>query len=320
MRAECYAGIDVGKATLHVAMSGQQEVSEWGNEKRSINKLINKLKKAGVLLVVLEASGGYERLVVKQLHQANCPVAVVNPTRIRSFAKARGILAKTDRLDATNILDFGETLQPAAQEPPSQEQVELSSLVRRRKQLVKMRGQEKNRLDSTDQKVARRQLKRTIAWLGREIAALGKEIAKVVARNKQLSQKKKILKSVPGVGEITAISLLAELPELGEANRGELALLSGLAPLNKDSGSKQGKRRIFGGRAPVRCTLFMAILSASRHNPVIAPYYQQLLARGKPKMVALVACMRKLLCILNVMIRNNTMWQPPKEAVIASAS
>ena len=298
-------GIDVGKDSLHVAKSGEKEVTIWANEVRQVADLRSCLCQYGPDLVVMEASGGYERLLATELAKANIATAVVNPTLVRAYATALGVRAKTDEIDAQMIMAYGKTMAPRPTIVRPLWQRQLSALVSRRRQLSNMLVQEQNRLQNCVVEL-REDVSSMIEILQRRIAALEEKVAGLQAHFAVSAQAR--LESVPGVGPITAMSLLAELPELGFLNRQQIAKMVGVAPMNRDSGRKQGRRRIFGGRASVRKVLYMATLSARQHNPVIRAHYEQLMARGKPYKVAMVACMRKLLCILNVMMREQTYW------------
>lgn len=306
-RCELYVGIDVSKETLEMAFDGEAAVTHLRNEEEPIRLLSAQLVERAPTLIVVEASGGCEIDVVSDLRAAGLPVALVNPTRVRYFGKASGQYAKTDKLDARLIASFAATMKPPVRPMQEGEQVELAQVVGRRRQLVKMLTMEKNRRATTRGAMCD-QLVRTIDWLSTEIDQLNDLLKEMIQQDKQWQDKEQILLSVPGVGPITTITLLAELPELGTMNRQRIAALVGLAPLNKDSGKMKGKRRIFGGRASVRCVLYMAALSASKSNPVIRAFYERLLANGKEKKVALTACMRKLLVILNAMIRDAKPW------------
>jgi transposase len=257
---------------------------------------------AGVSLVVLESTGGYERPVCQALWRAEVPVAVVNPKRIRDYARACGIMAKTDRLDAAVIARYAASLKPTAQNQTNQELRDLSG---RRRTLVAQRTAEKNRLDHTLASQVRISIKRSIGWLEREIARIESAITEVVRASPELSARRDALISVKGVGDVTALHLLAEMPELGSLSRGAAAALAGVAPYNCDSGQMRGQRRIYGGRSTVRKTLYMATLVAVQFNPVLKQHYQQLRDRGKCAKVALVACMRKLIIYLNSIVRSN---------------
>ncbi len=304
-------GIDVGKEKLDVGVNGGKRVMEWGNDEAGRVAVREWVVQREPELVVVEASGGYEAAIVSELVAHGQAVAVVNPTRVRAFARAEGLLAKTDKIDARLIARFGATMNPKVQARRTQDQLELTQWVTRRRQLVLMVSAEKNRLDTVAPDV-REHINRHIAWLQADIEALQEQISQAIATNSLWTERAKQVVSVPGIGPITAATLLADLPELGQLNRQEIAALVGVAPFNHDSGKHRGKRRIFGGRTSVRSVLYMATLSATRHNPVIKSFYQHLLKQGKVKKVALTACMRKLLVILNTMVKSGQCWNPPK--------
>lgn len=302
-------GIDVSKAMLDCNMCGETAVSCWQNDSLGCRQLGDQLEKEKVTLVVIEASGGYERNIHAELLQREIPVALVNPTRVRSFAKAAGQLAKTDKIDARIIAEFGIKMEPAPQQMVSAAREKLADLVTRRYQLVTMMTMEKNRAKTAPETVEQSLLNH-LSWLGDEVARLDAEIDHSLMADENWQKEAAVLESTPGVGKVTVFTLLADLPELGKLDRQKIAALVGVAPFNRDSGPKRGKRRIFGGRASIRRVLYMATLSAIRHNPVIRDFYQRLLQAGKPKKVALTACMRKLLTILNAMMRTQKHWNP----------
>ena len=302
-------GIDVGKAKHDVNVVGEKRVREWANDPAGREQLSEWVVKQEPKLVVLEATGGYEAALVSELLERELDVAIVNPTRVRAFARAEGLLAKTDKIDARMIARFGAMMKPKAQARRDEAQVELNQWVTRRRQVVEMRVAEKNRLDTAPERI-KADIERHIEWLTTEIEALEKLINQAIIDNPVWREIARRVDTVPGIGAITASTLVAELPELGHLNRQKIAALVGLAPFNHDSGKYRGKRRIFGGRTSVRCVLYMATLSAIRHNPVIKAFYQRLLDKGKLKKVAITACMRKLLVILNTMIKNKQDWNP----------
>ena len=306
---QIFTGIDVSKETLDVAVDGEADGQQYANDAVGIAALAVWLAEKEVTLVVVEASGGWELDLVTALAVAGLPAAVVNPTRVRNFAKALGQYAKTDKIDACVLARFAAVVQPPVRPLKSGEQARLAAVISRRQQLVDMLTQEKNRRVTTREEM-RDQLERHIRWLETELADLNNQLEKLVAHCAEWQAKKEVMMSVKGVGPVTATTLLADLPELGTLNRQQIAALVGLAPLNKDSGRKRGKRHIFGGRKAVRSKLYMAALSASKHNPTIRSFYERLLAKGKLEKVALTACMRKLLVILNAMIRDMEPWQP----------
>ncbi len=307
-RSAIFIGIDVSKNQLELAVAGQEKVRRYANNENGFKAVVRQLAELAPTLVVLEASGGWEMMLVSELVFANLPVAVVNPTRVRSFARATGQLAKTDKLDALMIAWFAQAVQPPVRPLRNEQEAHLNALITRRRQVVGMLTSEKNRRHTTPGMVGER-LAAHISWLEEELKSLEDEIAGFIKRCPLWQAREELIQSVPGVGPVTAFTLLAELPELGTLNRQKIAALVGLAPFNRDSGPRRGKRRIFGGRAGVRCVLYMAALSASKRNPVIRAFYQRLLDNGKEKKVALTACMRKLLVILNAMVRDGNSWQ-----------
>jgi len=304
-----FVGIDVSKETLEVVIGSEGELWSVPYNRRGLRKMIRRLRAAKPALVVMEATGGYERKVLEGLGAEGLPVARVNPRRVRSFARATGLLAKADHLDARVLARFGEAVKPRPYIPPPKEQQVLQSLVRRREQLLKMRTAEISRLDTAPDCI-REQIKEHIRWLGGEIERIEKEIDGWIDRIPEWKGKVEIAETFQGVGRVTAVTLIAEVPELGQVNRKEIASLTGYAPMNNESGRRRGKRRIKGGRPRIRSVLYMATLAAIRHNPVIRRRYHELLARGKEKKVALIACARYLLVILNAMIRDHQPWNP----------
>jgi transposase len=302
-------GIDVGKEKLDVGLVDEKRVRVWANDEVGRAELSEWVLKREASLVVVEASGGYEAALVSELVGRGQAVALVNPTRVRAFARAEGILAKTDKIDARVIARFGATMKPQARARREEAQVELNEQVTRRRQLVLMLTGEKNRLQ-TASPAMQAHLTNHIVWLQAEIEALEQQISQAIKANSEWAETAKRVESVPGIGFITAATLVADLPELGRLNRQKIAALVGVAPFNHDSGKQRGKRRIFGGRTSVRAVLYMATLSAIRHNPVIKEFYQRLLDKGKLKKVALTACMRKLLVTLNTMIKSGQDWNP----------
>lgn len=305
---EHYIGIDVAKNKLDVCIRSTGKLYEFVNDSKgheALKKLLNNYRSC---LIVMEATGGYESDTLMSLQKANFDVSVVNPRQIRDFAKALGKLAKSDAIDAGVLGHYGEAIRPACARKLTPELRMLKQLQQRRRQLVDMLVMEKNRLQTSKGKVARC-IERSIKFIEKELIVIEKELSKEIEADTDLSEKKALLISVKSIGEVTATALLFDLPELGQLNNKEIALLAGLAPLNKDSGNSRGKRQIWGGRASVRTTLYMATLSAIRFNPAIKAFYTRLCNDGKLKMVAIVACMRKLLVTINSMIKNNTVWQ-----------
>lgn len=302
-----WVGIDVCKDTLDVYLLPHGLRVQQPNHEAGILSLIGQLQAIPVHLVVVESTGGLERSLVAQLHAATIPVAVVNPRKIKGFAIALG-KAKTDKLDAEVIARFAQSVDLQPQASISASAQELRDLMHRRQQLVGIQVAEKNRLARASQSV-RADIEDHLKQLEQRLDALNQQIQALGQQQADWQRKDQILQSVKGIGPLTSALCLVELPELGTLSEKQIARLVGVAPLNRDSGQHKGKRMISGGRTRVRCGLYMAALVASRHNPVIHDFYQRLLARGKLKQVALVACMRKLLVILNAMIRDGTTWQ-----------
>jgi transposase len=310
-----YVGIDVSKDHLDVATDDGKTSFRAPNDEAGQLEVLTRLKEVKPTLVVLEATGGFEFEIVLLLGSAKTPVAVVNPRQVRDFAKALGILAKTDAIDAHVLARFGAMTKPAAQPAPDEQALELETLLLRRRQLVTMLSAERNRLAAFT--VTRRpaaaaavkSIEDTIAWLVKQLAMLDKDIHKRLETSTLWREQEDLLRSVPGVGPVTARTLLADLPELGTLDRKKIAALAGIAPFNRDSGHATGKRRITGGRASVRSALYMACVASLRCNPVIKAFYDRIRAK-KPVKVALTACMRKLLTILNAMAKTRTPWSP----------
>jgi transposase len=302
-----YVGVDVSKARLDVAVEGTGECWSVANDETGIDDLIVRLSRLALGRVVVEATGGQERLLVERLSDAGMPVALVNPKQVRHLARGLGRRAKTDRIDALVLARFGQVTQPRLYIRLSDREEELAALVERRQQLVDDLTAEKNRL-GTARPAARQSLEAHIRWLEQEVESLRRQIEALLQQTADLKGKSDLLQSTPGVGLITSGTFLAALPELGRLNRKQAAALVGVAPFSHDSGSTRGARYCSGGRASVRTALYMATLSAIRCNPLIRDFYTHLKNRGKPSKVALVACMRKLLTILNAMIRDNKPW------------
>ena len=311
MMTQLYVGIDVSKTKLDIALRPAGAAWQTDNEPEKIASLISRLQELQPVLIVVEATGGLEQPLVAALHVAQLAVAVVNPRQARDFAKATGRLAKTDQLDADNLAHFAQAVQPEPRRLADEQTQVLAALVTRRRQLIEMLTAERNRLKSAPAVTVER-IAKHIAWLESELAEVDTDLHDHLSQSEPWQAKAEVLQSAPGVGPITTYTLLAELPELGQLNRKQIAALVGLAPLNNDSGRQRGRRRIWGGRATVRTTLYMATLTAVQHNPVIKAFYQRLLQAGKSKKVALTAAARKLLTILNVMVKNNSPWNPPK--------
>jgi len=308
MSAEMNVGIDVAKATLDVA-ERPDEVG-WGttNDDAGIGTLVARWTVSRPARIIVEATGGYEMRLVTALVEAALPVVVVNPRQSRAFAKATGQLAKTDKIDARTLAHFGEAMRPAVRPLPDAQTRALSALLARRRQLIDMRTAERNRLETVDRPIER-EIQTHLRWLNKRIDAMDRQLDKAIKASPVWRQKDTLLQSVPGVGPTVSRTLLADVPELGTLDHKKIAALVGVAPFNRDSGTFRGRRCIWGGRASVRTVLYMAIISAAQHNPVIRAYHQRLMAAGKPFKVAQVACMRKLLVILNAMVRDGAHWQ-----------
>jgi transposase len=303
-----FVGIDVSKVWLDIAVHQQDETFRVSNNDTGIASLVKHLRKLKPSLIVLEPTGGFEKLVVAELIHAGLPAVVVNAKRVRDFARATGKLAKTDKLDAKVLAHFAVAVRPALRSLRSEQEEQLTALLTRRRQVLDMLTVEKNRLVTVRAKM-RADIETHIQWLSKSLKELDKEIEEFVKSTPAWKEKSALLQSVPGVGPVTSATMLGMLPELGKLNRQEIAALVGVAPVNKDSGKKQGRRRVYGGRADVRSVLYMAALSAKKFNPVIKKFYDRLIKQGKEKKVALTACMRKLLVILNAMMSANQPWR-----------
>jgi len=306
---ERYVGIDVSKKVLDIAVRPGDEHWTVANDEDGIDELVTRLRSIGPRLVVLEATGGIELAATGSLADAGLLVAVVNPRQVRDFAKAIGRLAKTDRLDAQVIAQFGEVVQPMPRPLRDAEAQALSALLSRRRQLVGMMTQEKNRLHAAQLSV-QRDIRGHIVYMEKRLAKLDDDLGSTLRKSPLWRERDDLLRGVPGVGRVLSVTLLAELQKLGTLNRKQIAALVGVAPLNRDSGLLRGRRTVWGGRARVRATLYMATLTATRYNPVIRAFYERLCASGKAKKLAITACMRKMLTILNSMLRHHATWQP----------
>ena len=304
-----FVGIDVSKDSLDVAVRPGREAFTVPNTPKGHRELCKRLQPVDPALLVVEATGGLELDAVIALCDAGIVVAIVNPRHVRDFAKACGQLAKTDRIDAAILAHFADKIRPVPRPMPSEETRALDALITRRRQLVDMLAVEKNRL-VTARKVMKIDILRHINFLEKSIGQMDKDLQVSVEDSPVWRVNDDILQSVPGVGPTCATTLMAQLPELGSLDRKKIAALVGVAPLNRDSGYKTGRRIIWGGRAPVRAVLYMSTLVATRHNPVIRTFYEHLLNQGKLRKVAMTACMRKLLTLLNAMIRDQKRWQP----------
>jgi transposase len=308
MTAPC-VGLDIAKA--HIDVGTWPEGRHWQvpNDTDGIARLVEELAALAPGCIVLEASGGYEQEAAATLAAAGLPVVVVNPRQVRDFAKSTGQLAKTDRLDALVLARFADAVKPEIRQLPDAAATELRDLLVRRTQLVTMKTAEKNRLKTAGPAV-RTHIKTHIAWLEEQVDELDRELRNRLKASPIWREKEQLLRSVKGIGPVASITLLAVLPELGRLSRKEIASLAGLAPIPRDSGQFRGKRTIWGGRRRVRQGLYMATVSAVRHNPVISAFYDHLIAAGKPPKVALTACMHKLLLICNAVLRDGAPWQP----------
>lgn len=306
-----YVGIDVSKERLDACILPGREPFFVSNDETGIDELTSKLRELTPALVVIEATGGFERPVATALAVYGIPVAVVNPRQARDFARATGRLAKTDAIDAAILARFAEAVRPAAKVLPDQEAREFSAILSRRSQIIGMLTQEKNRLGASASKAVRGRIEAHIRWLEKELSRTDRELDETVKGSSTFKENEALLRTVPGVGPVLCRTLLAELPELGSLSSRELSALVGVAPLNRDSGVFRGRRTVWGGRARVREVLYMGALVATRHNPAIKEFYERLVSAGKPKKVALVACMRKLLVILNAMMRDRSPWRCP---------
>jgi transposase len=316
-KSRSVVGIDVAKELLEVAVHESSYHFRCLNKVSAFANLLAELVALRPKLIVLEATGGLEKPVVNALRGVGLPVAVVNPRQVRDFAKALGQLAKTDRLDAAVLAHFGAALKPPVTPLKSQDEQELAALRKRREQLVEMLADEKNRRASAPSAKWREEIEKHIDWLKDNLAELDAQLKSLLKTSREWQVKDQILQSTPGIGDVVSSCLIADLPELGQLSRQAISKLVGVAPLNNDSGPKRGTRHIFGGRAHVRRILYMAAFNAIRWNPVIKEFFARLIAHHKPYKVALTACMRKLLAILNMMVRNNTEWTNKAQPVSA---
>jgi transposase len=306
---QTFIGIDVAKDRLDVHVFPSDEAFAVARDSEGLAALTERLGPIEPHLVVLEATGGFEQTVAAALVAAAIPLAVVNPRQIRDFARATGQLAKTDALDAKVIARFAAKVQPEPRPVPDEQARALGELVARRRQVIEMMVAERNRRRQLSSRRLLKSVDRLLAVLQKELTELNRDIGEGIRGTPAWRERDELLRSVPGVGNIVARTLIADLPELGRLDRKQIAALVGIAPLNRDSGKMRGKRTTWGGRAKVRCVLYMAALVASRRNPVLAAFYQRLLRAGKAKKLALTAVMRKLLTILNAMVRDNRRWQ-----------
>lgn len=310
MNAPVYVGVDVSKDSFDVNLRPSGESWEFRYTAAGIRKLLKNLSPLAVALICMEATGGYEQQLALALDENGYRVAIVNPRRMRKFADASGNPAKTDHLDAKVIAHYAQVMEPDPWRRPDPEQVRIKELVTRRQQLLGQRTREKNRLGKTSDRFIARQIRSSIAWLSRQIERLDSHVLAAIEASRELSERYRLIRSVPGAGPNLAATITAYLPELGLLNRRQIASLAGVAPYSRDSGSFRGRRSIWGGRARVRTALYMSSLSAKRYNPELQDLYRRLVEAGKPKKVALTACMRKLLLTLNSVIKRGTPWEP----------
>lgn len=308
-REDVAVGIDVAKGALDVAVRPSGEERHLANDAAGIAEIVGWMQALRPGVIVVEATGGYEAPLAAELGIADLPVAVVNPRQLRDFARATGRLAKTDRLDAQVLAHFGQAVRPTPRPLPDDAIQALAALVERRRQVVAMRTAEQNRLGATRVALVCTRIQAHLEWLEADLREIDDDLRQRLRASPLWREQDDLLQSVPGIGPILSLTLLAELPELGRLSHGQIAALVGVAPLNRDSGSLRGRRAIWGGRRAVRTALYMGTLRATRCNPAIQPFYERLLAAGKAKKVALVACMHKLLTILNAMLKHQTPWQ-----------
>ena len=310
---QLYVGVDVCKERLDVSLRPTGDSFRVPNDAAGIDELLARLEEARPVLVVLEASGGFERSLAAALTAAGLAVAVVNPRQARDFARATGRLAKTDALDAEALARFAEAVRPTPRIVPDEEARTLSAILARRRQIVAMLAAEKNRLHApASTKPVKKRIEAHVRWLEKELACIDRDLEEAIEESPTWRENEELLRSVPGVGPVLARTLLAELPELGseDLTGKQLAALAGVAPLNRDSGTLRGRRAVWGGRAQVRAVLYMGALAATRFNPAVKGFYERLLVAGKPRKVALVACMRKLLVVLNAVLKHRAPWRP----------
>ena len=314
--AAVFVGIDVSKSTLDVALRPSGERFSTPNNEAGIRTLLDRLRPHPNALVVLEATGGFEHPAVATLATAQFRVVVANPRQIRDFGRATGQLAKTDKIDAEILALFAERVRPEPRPLPDQAAQALDALLTRRRQLIEMLTAEKNRLGFARPPI-RKSISQHIRWLERQLEGVDRDLDRTIQQSPLWRAREDLLRSVPGVGPVVSRTLIGELPELGTLSRKQIAALVGVAPLARDSGTLRGRRIVWGGRAPVRSALYMSALVASRHNPVIRAFYLRLRAAGKPRKVALTACARKLLTILNAMVRDEVPWHISRDSVSA---
>lgn len=298
-----FVGIDVSKNKLDIALRPSKEFFEYSNNSNGIRKLTKVLEKLNPTLIVTEATGRYHKGCVVELIKNKLPVAVLNPRQVKDFAKSTGRLAKTDKIDAHILAHFGDVIRPEIRTLPEEDIIHLNELLRRRNQFLSMRTSENNRLDGISNKNVKKSIRSTLSFINRQLDTLENDIDDFINDNPLLKAKYEVLQEVKGVGPVLALTLLGELPELGILNRKKIAALVGVAPLNRDSGMFRGKRKVWGGRSVVRNKLYMAALSAKKHNHVLFPFAQRLEKAGKEPKVVTTAVMRKLLIFLNTLMR-----------------
>jgi transposase len=307
--AELFIGIDVARDSLEIATRPTGERWQLGNDANGITALVGRLRALNPVLIVLEATGGLELPVLAALGSAGLPVVAVNPRQVRDFAKAVGKLAKTDAIDAQVLAHFADGVRPPVRPLADAATQALAALITRRRQLVELLTAEENRLTTAPPPI-RADIQEHITWLRKRLRGVDQELNQAIRSSSLWREQENLLRSVPGVGPVVSATLLADLPELGTLGRKQIAALVGLAPLNRDSGTMRGKRTIWGGRASVRAALYMGALVGSRRNPVLRALYTRLLAAAKTRKLALTACMRKLLTILNAILKHRTTWAP----------
>jgi len=312
-----WIGIDISKATLDVYLRPLGKTFKVANQESAISGLIEELQTYSLNLIVLEATGGLETELLIQLQAAQLPVALINPRQGRDFAKATGKLAKTDAIDAQILAHFGEALKPQVLAIESDSARQLKELISRRRQVVEIQTAEKNRLDRARGK-ALADIEQHLEYLEQSLKKLNQEIEELTQSNQEWIDKVNLLKTIPGIGQVISTTLVSYLPELGQLTAKQISRLVGVAPINHDSGQHKGKRMINGGRAPVRASLYMGAVVAIRHNPIIKDFYERLLSRGKPKKLAITACVRKMLVILNAMVRDQKPWQVSEDLQLTS--
>ncbi len=305
---QTYVGVDIAKARLDVALGNKKEIKSFTNDEAGIDALVSYLQEYHPTTIVMEATGGLEKLISGVLVEANLPVVIVNPRQVRDYAKAKGKLAKTDIIDAHIMAEFACDIHPEVRPLADKQTEEIKSIMARRRQVVGMLTMEKNRLYDAS-KAVKPLISAHIEWLRHQLKEIDKNLDEQIRNSPIWREKEDLLRSVPGVGPVLSITLMGSLPELGRLNRKQIAALVGVAPMNRDSGTMRGKRTIRGGRSNVRAVLYMSTLAATRFNPVIKAYYNHLLGQGKEKKLALTACMRKLLTILNAIVRDHRSWQ-----------